>query len=249
MDLIPGFIQGLTRVTISYPFDTVKIYMQKNLYNNTYDAIKNIIKTEPKIFYRGSSITYIVIPTERSIQFYMVEKYKNEINPIVISIILGVVSVFYNLPLQYFTANIVLEKKDNYTNIKSFVKNMEFKNLYKGISVELPKTLLSSGSYMGSYYYLREKYNKENNLYKAPLIGIASSIFCWCLFFPIDTIRNDLQTTKNITLKELIYNRYSKHGLFNFYKGLMPVFIRTIPSSAIGMWAYESTRKITDKLK
>lgn len=102
---------------------------------------------------------------------------------------------------------------------------------------------------MGSYYYLREKYNKENNLYKAPLIGIISSIICWSTIFPIDTLRNDLQTTKNISLKYLISDRYSKYGLLNFYKGLTPVFIRTIPSSAFGMLAYETSRKLIDKLK
>jgi len=249
MDLIPGFIQGLTRVTISYPFDTVKVYMQKNLYNNTYDTIKNIIKTDPKIFYRGSSVTYTIIPIDRSLQFYLAEKYKNKINPFIMSTGLGIFTTLYNLPLQYFTANIVLEKKDNYKNIITFAKNIELKNLYKGFSVELPKTILSTGSYMGSYYYLREKYNKENNLYKAPLIGIVSSIICWSIIFPIDTIRNDLQTTKNITIKNLIKERYSKYGILNFYKGLTPVFIRTVPSSAFGMLAYETCRKVLDKLK
>ena len=247
MDLIPGFIQGLTRVTISYPFDTVKIYMQKNVYNNTYDTVKNIIKTDPKIFYRGSSITYTIIPIDRSLQFYLAERYKNKINLFVMSCGLGVLTTLYNLPLQYLTANIVLEKKENYQNIKTFIKRIEFKNLYKGISVELPKTVVSTGSYMGSYYYLRENFNKENSLYKAPIIGIISSFICWSIIFPFDTIRNDLQTTKNINLKNLIIERYKKHGLFNFYKGITPVFIRTIPSSAFGMLAYETTRNTIKK--
>jgi hypothetical protein len=249
MDLLPGFIQGLTRVTISYPFDTVKIYMQKNLYKNTQDTIKNIIKIDPKIFYRGSSLTYTIIPLDRSLQFYIAEKYKNKMNPFLMSSGLGLFTTLYNLPLQYLTANIVLEKKDNYKNIRTFIKNIQIKNLYKGISIELPKTIVSTGSYMGSYYYLREKFNKENSLYKAPVIGIISSIICWSIIFPFDTIRNDLQTTKNIGLKKLILDRNKQYGLLNFYKGITPVFIRTIPSSAAGMLAYEMTRNYIKKYK
>jgi hypothetical protein len=242
MDLIPGFIQGITRVTISYPFDTVKIYMQKNKYGNLYNTIKNIIRSDIKIFYRGSLLTYIIIPLDRSLQFYIAEKYKNKMNPYIISIALGFFTSLYNVPLLYITSNIVLEKKENYTNIQKFIKKVKIKELYKGIYIELPKTIVSTTSYMGTYYYLREKYNKNNDIYMAPIIGIISSICCWLIIFPIDTIRNDIQTSKNIPLNELIKSRYDKYGILNFYKGLTPVIIRTIPSSALGMLSYEITR-------
>jgi hypothetical protein len=241
MDLLPGFIQGLTRVTISYPFDTVKIYMQKNRYKTTFETIKNIIKTDHKILYRGSSLTYAIIPLDRSLQFYLAEKYKNNFNPFIMSSLLGVLTTIYNLPLQYLTANIVLTDKNNYSTLKNFIKNVELKNLYKGLSIELPKTIISTSSYMGSYYYLRENYNKQNNIYYAPIIGIISSLICWSIIFPFDSIRNDIQTT-NKNLNEVIFNRYKNYGFKNFYKGITPVFIRTIPSSALGMLTYEITR-------
>lgn len=248
IDLLPGFVQGLTRVTISYPFDTIKVYMQKNLYKNTFDTIVNIIKTDLKIFYRGSLIPYIFVPVDRSLQFYFTEKYKQQINPLIMSSLLAILTTLYNLPVQYLTANIVLEKKENWISIKHFMKNIKFNNLYKGLYIELPKTVIASGSYIGSYYYLRTKYNKENNLIKTPIIAIISSIICWSIIFPIDTIRNDLQTTKNLTSQTLILNRFNNYGLLNFYKGITPVFIRTIPSSALGMLAYETTRKFTKRL-
>lgn len=248
MDLLPGFIQGLTRVSISYPFDTIKIYMQKNHYKNTYDTLKNIFKVDPKILYRGSSLTYTIIPIDRSIQFYLAEKYKNKINPFILSSLLGILTTIYNLPLQYLTANIVLTKKENYSTLKSFIKQIEFKNLYRGLSVELPKTIISTSTYMGSYYYLREKYNRDNNIYYAPIIGIISSLISWSIIFPFDTIRNDIQTT-NKNLNETIIYRYKNYGLKNFYKGITPVFIRTIPSSACGMLTYEITRNYIQKYK
>lgn len=247
MDLIPGFIQGITRVSISYPFDTVKTYMQKNRYGNIYDTIKNIIKSDIKIFYRGSLLTYTIIPLDRSLQFYLAEKYKNKIDPYIMGIGLGIFTTIYNVPLLYLTSNIVLEK--NYTNIPNFLKTVKIKEIYKGISIELPKTILSTMSYMGTYYYLREKYNKNNNIYIAPIIGIISSICCWTIIFPIDTIRNDIQTTKNIPLNELIKSRYHKYGILNFYKGITPVIIRSIPSSALGMLSYELTRKYINQFK
>jgi hypothetical protein len=69
MDFIPGFVQGITRVTISYPFDVVKINMQKNKYSNTYDAFKNILKNDPKLLYRGSQFCYKTVPFDRSLQY------------------------------------------------------------------------------------------------------------------------------------------------------------------------------------
>ena len=51
--LLPGLFQGITRVSISYPADVVKIQMQKQLFTTTSETIKHIIKNDIKKFYRG----------------------------------------------------------------------------------------------------------------------------------------------------------------------------------------------------
>jgi len=249
MDFLAGFIQGITRVTISYPFDTVKVYMQQNINNNqhtnTLQSIKYLLKNDPKVFYRGSIISYLIIPFDRSIQYYLMEKNKNKYNPFLFSMCIGALSISYNLPLLYITTNAVLTHQKNYISTYSFIKNINIKKLYSGFNVEIPKIILATGSYMGSYIYLREKYNKENSLIKASLIGIFSSFICWSIIFPFDTIRTSMHVDNKKIIDTIMY-KYNNYGLKSFYKGITPVLIRTIPSSAFGMYAYELTRKLTN---
>jgi hypothetical protein len=247
MEFLAGFVQGITRVTISYPFDTVKTYMQQNLHTNnhtnTIQSIKYLLKTDPKVFYRGSTMSYLIIPFDRSIQYYLMEKNKDKYNPFLFSMCVGAISTSYNLPLLYITTNAVLTQKNNYTTIYDFVKNINIKKLYSGFNVEIPKMILATGSYMGTYMYLRENYNKENSLVKASLIGMISSFICWSIIFPLDTIRTSIQV-ENKTIIATIKYKYTNYGLRSFYKGITPVLIRTIPSSSLGMFAYELTRKL-----
>jgi hypothetical protein len=42
--LLPGLFQGITRVSISYPADVIKIQMQKQLFAKTTETVKYIIK-------------------------------------------------------------------------------------------------------------------------------------------------------------------------------------------------------------
>jgi hypothetical protein len=244
MDLLPGFIQGVTRVTISYPFDVVKVGMQKNMYDNTYVAIKDIVKTDPKKFYRGSQICYLTVPFDRAFQYYIAEKLNGTINPFLLSGCIGFFVSLYNVPVNYVTTNIALTPKQNYNGLYNFISNIPLKNLYKGFSIELPRTMIQSSAYMGMYFYLRNTYNKENKLYLSPLLGGLSSAFCWTIIFPIDTIKTDKQTTKNISIPMLIKERYIKYGIKNFYIGLVPVLIRSIPSASCGMLSYEFTKNL-----
>jgi len=247
MDFLAGFIQGITRVTISYPFDTIKIYMQQNknnnIHNTTFNNIKYLIKNDPKVFYRGSSMSYLIIPFDRSIQYYLIEKNKDKYNPFLLSMCIGALSSCYNLPLLYITTNAVLTNKNNYKSIFNFLRNIDIKKIYNGFSVEIPKTMIATGSYMGSYFYLREKYNKENSLIKTSIIGIMSSFICWSIIFPLDTIRTSIQVDNRNIIDTILY-KYNNYGLKSFYKGITPVLIRTIPSSSLGMFAYELTRKL-----
>ena len=68
VNLLPGLLQGITRVSISYPADVVKVQMQKNLHSTTAGTVKHILQTDIRKFYRGSSIAFVTIGLERSIK-------------------------------------------------------------------------------------------------------------------------------------------------------------------------------------
>lgn len=242
-NIIPGFMQGITRVTVSYPFDVVKIQLQNMHYNNTVSAFKNIIKTDPFKLYRASLLTYTTVGIERSFQFYYLEKLNNKkINPFYSSLLISTINSAYNVPVQFITTNIINNK--NPIKTWQFIKNIYIKkiNPYKGYFIETPKNIVASTIYFSSYYTLRNRFGDHK--YFAPYYGAISGINVWLIIFPIDTIRTEFTTQKNNkNLWPIITSRFKNHGLKSFYLGLTPVLVRTIPSSAMGMFVYEYCRE------
>ena len=242
INLIPGFIQGITRVTISYPFDVMKVNMQKLIHNNIKESFLKIYKTDPYKFYRGSSLCYFTVGIERSIQYSVIEKMnKKNINPYISGLIMSIFSSIYQIPVQYLTTNIAI--KNNNINLKKYIVDI-FKNktnMYKGYFIETPKNILGSTIFLGSYYTLRNKFGENNKI--APLYGAISGISVWIITFPIDTIRTEYQTSEK-SIKDIITQRIQINGIKSFYNGLSPVLLRTIPSASIGMFMYEYTRNM-----
>ena len=241
--LLPGLFQGLTRVLISYPADVVKVQMQKQLFTTTKETVKYIIKNDIRKFYRGSSISFVTIGLERSLQYYYLEKINKKYNPYLSGFIVSFASSIYNLPMQYLTTNIALLNKGN--NVKQYIKQTTYKDLYKGYFIETPKNVLGSTIYLGTYFKLRTM-TENSSLY--PYFGGISGTITWLVIFPIDTIKTEYQTTKNIKLSNIIYSRLNNdkkrplEGIKSFYKGLTPVLIRTFPSAFAGMYMYEKVR-------
>ena len=99
--LIPGAIQGFVRSLISYPFEVIKTQMQ---INNTkmVETVKNIITYDKYKFYRGVSVPLIQIPLERSIQFYIYEKSKNNNNIFMSSFITSFFTTTLFAPFSIF---------------------------------------------------------------------------------------------------------------------------------------------------
>jgi len=237
--LIPGFCQGLTRVSISYPFDVVKVQMQKLLYKNNLDAIKDIIKTDAFKLYRGSSISYTSVGVDRSIQFYLAEKLNKKNNSYINGIIISIIGSIYNVPAQFLTTNIALYNNKS-LSFNSNLKNIYKSNpIYKGYFLEMTKNQIGSAIFMGTYYILRNNYGDKKQY--APIYGALSGLSLWPIIYPIDTIRTEYQTSKE-TIRNIITYRYNKFGILSFYNGMLPVLFRTIPSASIGMLVYENVR-------
>jgi hypothetical protein len=240
MELLPGFIQGITRVLISYPFDTIKIHMQKNN-KNMIETCKLLYQLDKKIFYRCSYISFICVPFDRSIQYFFMEKYNKQYNPFIISFSISLFSIIYILPLQYITNNALLHK--NNFKIYNFVKNIEIKKIYNGLNIELSRNILATSIYSGSYFFLRNNYNKNNNIIISSCIGVFSNLLCWTIIYPLDTIKIYKQTT-TLTYPNIISEFLKKKNYLHIYRGILPVYIRTVPSAFFGMFAYEYTKKL-----
>jgi len=244
LTFLPGFMQGLTRVTISYPFDYIRVHLQKNKYKNTLEYIKN---NSFKNFhlYRGIRYPLSIIPLDRAITFKLYEDLNKRFNPLLSSFCVSLITCIYNVPLQSINTNYILEnsKKGYFSFIKDLIKNYKANYIFKSYSTEYTRLVLGSTLYMGIYGNLRKITPQEKKY--TMMNGILTSLITWSLIYPLDTVRVEHQTNR-MGLYKTVINKYIKQGIRSFYRGMGLVFIRTIPSSSIGMLVYETIRQKID---
>jgi hypothetical protein len=239
MDLIPGFIQGITRVSISYPFDYIKTHLQMNKSNSIKEFIK---KNSIKNMYRGISIPLCIIPIDRAIQFKIYENLNKSINPFYSGLICGITSSCINLPLNTISNNYILNEKE--TNLKRYIhktfynKNLKF--FFYGYKPELIRSMLSTSIYLGMYGNLRNKYGNSNK--QCIINSSISGISLWTIVYPFETLKIEQQTNNNEKITKIINRRVNNFGILNLWKGILPIYIRILPSSILGMLAYENAR-------
>lgn len=234
MELIPGFLQGLTRVLISYPFDYIRTNIQTQEYKNIFSYIYQK-KLTVKDAYRGCSMQLLSVPIDRSIQFYLFEKISKN-NPIFIaSISSSIISSIYSVPINFLTTQIITSHSSlSFKNLQQFLKN---KAHYTGFTAELSKSLIGSILYTSSYGYLRQLIDKERHNYF--IFGIIASISSWSVIYPLDTLRVIKQTT-NYSYKDIIKITTFKQ----YYSGFSIILIRSVPSAGAGMLVYENSRQL-----
>jgi hypothetical protein len=250
MDLIPGYMQGLSKVFTTYPFDVIKINMQNNKYQSALHCVKDLLKKDKAIFYRGVTFPLVSFPIDRAIS-YKIYQDLNELkyNPYQSAFFGGMFSSIFNVPMQYFTTNAINMKKGEYRGmfhlIKKTIKNKN--NFYKGYTIDTSRALIGSTLFLGTYGNIKK--NLPENNYSTILSSVGSISLTWLITFPLDTIRVEKQITKDISIKHIIVERYKKRGFINFYNGLTPVLFRSLPSTIIGMLVYENCKKIVDDMK
>lgn len=232
LNLIPGFLQGISRVCVSYPFDFLKISIQSGKLKNNHEAIEYLKKTNVKNFYKGSSMIFLSVGLERSLQFYFMEKYNNTRNPYLTGFIFSLMSSIYSIPIQYINANMISSSL-NYYNI---FKNG---NIYRGGILEMSKSICCTTIYSGTYFTLRNKFGNELNY--SPIYSIMSSFLMWSIVYPLDTIKIKYQTNNQVNLIDII-KKYNIKNFYKLYSGISFTYYKTIPSSMIGIYVYEISK-------
>jgi hypothetical protein len=222
-EYIPGYLQGITRVLISYPFDYIRIFLQIN----NKDNIKQIIKANN--LYKGVSIPLIIVPIDRAITFKLYETLKSKkFNNIECALYPSILSSIYMTPINNINYNYIYYKKNIYLTIKNSVSH----NIYRGNIVELTRNISSSSLFLFNYNYIS---SINNNSF---INGIFASSMMWVVVYPLDTIK----TKKFIENKKYI-DIFKHTKIIEYYRGINIVILKTIPSAGIGMFVYENTKK------
>ena len=239
MDFLPGFCQGVSRVLISHPFDYIRLYLQSNKSNSFKHFFQN---NKISSLYRGVGIPLTTVPIDRAIQFRIYEKLnKTNISPFLSGSICGIVSVFFTLPCSYICNNYVLniENKSIFEFIKKNLQNPL--QLYNGFKPELFRSTLGTSIYIGAYGTMRNNFGNDFN--QNIINGAVAGLSIWTITYPIETIKVE-QQINNRNIIPILKQRIGNHGILNLWKGISTVYIRTLPSSIIGMVVYEEVKKL-----
>lgn len=238
MDLIPGFVQGIVRVCISYPFDNVRVNLQSSKHSSSYAFLKNI-KFSTKSLYKGLGIPLMIVPIDRSFNFFLFEKLKQkQFTSFQSSIISTLITSLYSIPANFLSTHILLSDKNTKNAIIDFKNN---KTYFRGSIPDISRGLLASTLFMTTYGYLRDNIPIEKHNYM--IFGIISSISSWSVTYPLDTIRV-LKQYNNSTYYSIIKNNYNI-----LYKGYSLILLRAIPSAGLGMYTYEYARNLINNYK
>ena len=222
---LPGYLQGITRVCISYPFDYIRIFLQVD----NKITIKNIIVNNKNLF-KGLYIPLFFVPIDRAISLNFYEKFKREnYNTFLIALLPSIISSIYMTPINIINYNYIY----NNNNISTIFKKFLNTNTYRGNLIEMTRNIISGFLFLTSYNYL-SKHNQNHFIN-----GSLSSIFMWSIIYPLDTIK-----TKKFVNNTSYENIFKKTQLLHYYRGLSLVLLRTIPSGGAGMFIYEKTKNI-----
>lgn len=222
-EYIPGYLQGISRVLISYPFDYIRIFLQVN----TKNTIMNVIKTRD--LYKGVSIPLFIVPIDRAITFKLYETLKiQEFNKLECAVYPSLLSSFYMTPINIINYNYIYYNKNIYLTLKNSLAN----NIYRGNLVELTRNISSSSLFLLNYNYLSSI--STNHFVN----GMLSSSIMWAIVYPLDTIK-----TKKFIENKTYLDIFKTTRLVDYYRGIGIVFLKTIPSAGIGMVVYETTRQ------
>lgn len=252
MDFLPGLCQGIARVTISYPFDALKVFCQTNG-QTPWRNLRTEFVRNPTIFYRGVGIPMVTVSLDRAIQYRYFEQYRTRFNPYLLGAVLGCFSSILSVPMQFITSNVILANKSQYSSMSKYLKGtIETRGigtLFKGFTVEVPRAALATGVYLGTYGHLRD--TTKGKFPDSPMIAtsmsaIGSSWASWITVFPLDTVRTlyQVEMDSSKSLNQLVQTRYRSQGILSFWRGLTPVLFRTAPSSIAGMIVYEKARSV-----
>ncbi len=224
--VLPGAVQALVRVTISYPADFVRQHMQAND-SGFGQALKRLGGCfPPHKFYRGASVMYGSLVLERSMVFAMFETQTQHMHPMLAAVVPAIGGAVFGTGVQALVSRKVINNHSFLASVRFLRRNWRLS--LKSVLPEFARMWLSGTIYMGVYGTLREKHGQET-LWDAAAQGIVSNCALWMVAYPLDTIRVRLHTQRTVFAPGL-------------YRGLWLVMVRSIPSCALGMMAYEAVR-------
>lgn len=266
---LAGMTQATLVTIVGYPFDLVKAKMQavrEVPYASNIACVKDVATREGlRGFYRGSSMPWlshmIKRPTQFPISEFLKARYSDGAtrgerirNNYIIGAGCGILGPVFGTPLQVIKVGMQTSNAEAYTSsldyAREVVRKRGIRGLYRGFAATVVKDCVFGGSFVGTYYTLRDLVGVDA-WHKNFFNGAAAHCITWYLFIPIDYVKTNIQRSTTDagtrpTIASVVRKGYQTGGLRIFWKGVVPACIRTIPVSGVAMTGYEMVRKALD---
>jgi len=246
--LLPGLCHAVTITAVGYPFDTVKTRLQAKAYPNAYRCIQETFRTEGiRGFYRGAGAPLFSHMVKRPYQFPLFDYLTQgplELNRYQAGAIAGASGSLVGTPLQMIKVNSqVTDSGSTFRWVADRLRNRGITSFYQGFRITLLKDMLFGGTFLGTYDYLktvRLPFNGQPISIPIFMCGAMAHSLTWLCLMPVDYMKTSLQdSSRSLTffrvLKETPIRRY--------WRGILPMCLRTIPVSGLGMMSYEYVKK------
>lgn len=264
--IVGGFAGGFSR-TITSPLEITKM-LQQNYPNNygkrsTMSIVTEVYKSNGlKALFKGNFTNCLrIIPqnaTQLAFYNYFRENmdkrfpdYKNS-NSFFAGSFAGIISYSVIYPLETARSKLSVDisgtnKQYNnlWTTLRYSAQTNGLKSLYNGWLISSIGMIPYQGITFSTFSYIREKYNPDNNKLVNLPIGSFASLCAVTATYPCDVIKRkyhlsgELGNAQYNSYNQLLKTMYKESGVRGFYRGIIPCYLKMIPSSAIFFFTVE----------
>ena len=235
-EFIYGCFGGIVGTIMSHPIDTIRINLQ-SLKKPQYDI---------RSLYKGIMSPIIGIGIEKAIVFgtydlsikFLTNHNKNHHNTLFnqscSGVIAGISSTLVVTPVEY-----VKIAYQNQSSIK--LKDLSFKNIYRGWTATLFREVPGYGIYFYTYNKITSHF--EKNPLSIFIGGGSAGLSAWVCIYPADFIKTRMQYYKTPFLSTA-KSIFKENGLLGMYKGCSLALARAFILHCGVFTAYEYIKKI-----
>ena len=240
-----GTFGGLCGITLSHPFDTVRVVYQEGTYRNVAECAKTIYKERGiKAFYRGLVPPLIGVALEKCALFGVYDNFKRcnpffdtaycdtYRNTFISGLFAGLVTTTIVTPVE--KVKILLQ---NQKNISTLIKHGGVSALYNGWTATLFREVPGYGIYFTVYEYLKNTFGLPN-AYTPAIYGALCGVASWTFIYPSDPIKTKMQNN-SIGFKEALGIIMKNEGLMGLYRGMPLALFRAVPLHGGVFMGYE----------
>lgn len=272
-----GGFGGFVSVLVGHPFDTIKVRLQTSTeYKGTLDCIKTTLKNEGIYgFYKGMSAPLAgVAPIfALSIMSYKIGKelFGTETSPGKIRLFdhftagffSGIITTIIMAPaervkclLQIQNESKTIKYKGSIDCLKQLYKEGGTRSIYKGTVATISRDAPSSGIYFMTYEAVKNILKTygyaSDNVLGTIFAGGMSGVTFWIVGLPCDVVKNRYQTAPDGMYPngviDIIRQLLKNEGPLAFYKGIIPVLMRSFPANAACFFGFEASKQLINKL-